>query len=293
MSKRPASCEFVVVALAMSGCAFDSQGYGPHHGSVADGSSSDDAAADDDDTAVDEAGNEVGGDTRTSADDRTDDGGDPSGASDAGEEAGSDPASDDGSAVDAGDVDDDAGTSGAAESDSGGIEEPTCPAEVFTLLWAEEADVGAPMQLVPTDANMDPDVAASAVAESGTITFAIDFACAGEYSLWGLVWDYAPGAYGSDDPDSFYVGIGGPESTWRYGCQTAEMSSGLSWQPLQALQTQPCDAAPLIIDVAEPTSVELTFRNREAGGGSAVAGIAALVVASNPDADPTELYAPY
>ena len=291
MSKRPAARDFVVVAFVMSGCAFDSQGYGPHHGSVAEGSSSDDAAADDD-ASLDEAGNEVGGETRPSSDDRTDDGGDPSSASDAGEEAGSDPASDDGSAVDAG-ADDDAGTSGAAESESGGIEEPTCPAEVFTLLWSEEADVGAPMQLVPTDANMDPDVAASAVAESGTITFAIDFACPGEYSLWGLVWDYAPGAYGSDDPDSFYVGIGGPESTWRYGCQTAEMSSGLSWQPLQALQTQPCDAAPLIIDVAEPTSVELTFRNREAGGGSAVAGIAALVVASNPDADPTDLYAPY
>ncbi|HWB75583.1 MAG TPA: hypothetical protein VG755_11530, partial [Nannocystaceae bacterium] len=245
MSKRPAFCEFVVVALAMTGCAFDSQGYGPHHGSVAEDSSSDGAAADDDDAAPDDGGNEVGGDTRTSADDRSDDGGAAtSDASDAGE-AGSDPATDDGSAVDAGADDDDAGTSGAVESESGGIEEPTCPAEVLTLLWSEGADVGAPMQLVPTDANMDPDVAASAVAESGTITFAIDFACPGEYSLWGLVWDYSPGAYGSDDPDSFYVGIGGPESTWRYGCQTAEMSSGLSWQPLQALQTQPCDAAPL------------------------------------------------
>jgi hypothetical protein len=292
MSKRPAHRGLVVAALAMSSCAFDSQGYGPHHGSVAEGTSDDGAADDDGDASSDDAGDEVGGDTRPASDDRGDDRGESSAASDAGE-AGSDPASDDGSAVDAGADDEDAGTTGAAGSESGGIEEPTCPAEVFTILWSDAADVGAPMQLVPTDANMDPDVAASAVAESGTITFAIDFACAGEYSLWGLVWDYAPGAYGSDDPDSFYVGIGGPESTWRYGCQTATMTSGLSWQPLQALQAQPCDAAPLVIDVAVPTPVELNFRNREAGDGSAVAGIAALVVASNPDADPTELYAPY
>jgi hypothetical protein len=272
----------LAIAIA-SACSFDSGGYGPHHGSVMEGSSDDAGVADDEAPASDDANVEGGAN-----DSRTDDGGGTTPIpTDEGGPTG-DPATDDGSGVDAGRVD---STSGGSEST--GADEPDCPTDVLTLLWAEQADVGLPMELVPTDANMDPEVAMSVVAESGTVTFSIDFACPGQYAIWGLVWDYAPGAYGTDDPDSFYVGIGGPEATWRYGCQTAEVDSGLSWQRLMSLDAQPCDASPLVIDVAEASTVELSFRNREAGDGSMVAGISAIVVASDAMADPAGLYTPY
>ena len=48
-----------------------------------------------------------------------------------------------------------------------------------------------------------------------------------------------------------------------------------------------------MIDVAAATTVELSFRNREAGDGSNVAGIAAIVVASDSMADQASLYTPY
>ncbi|MBC8070583.1 MAG: hypothetical protein IAG13_19785, partial [Deltaproteobacteria bacterium] len=185
----------------------------------------------------------------------------------------------------------DASATGASGSEGGGA--PACPQEVLSLLWAADAELGAPMELVPTDANLDPEIAASVVEDSGTVSFAIDFACPGEYSVWGLVWDYAPGGYANDDPDSFFVGVGGAEYTWRYGCQTGEQESGLSWQSLAALQVQPCDADALVIDVAAAGTVEIEFRNREAGYGSQVAGIGAIVVSSDAAADPYELYAPY
>jgi hypothetical protein len=274
-------------AALVSACDFDSAGYGRHPGSVAEGSSeaSTDGALDDasDDPATDDRG----------ADDR---GADDHGADDHG---GSSAAPGDAGTTSSGaapgeETSGDAGPGEVSSDGSGdGDEVAICPDQVFTLLWADQAVLGAPMELVPTDANMDPDVAASAVAESGTVSFSIDFACAGEYVLWGLVWDYDPGAYGTDDPDSLYVGVGGPEQTWRYGCQTGSAVSGLSWQPLTTLDAQPCDASPLLLEVADAGTVAVQFRNREAGGGSQVAGIAAIVVASDATADPADLYAPY
>lgn len=273
----------------MPACAFDTTGYGPHHGDVAESSGDEGSTppSDDDDAPPSDAGGSDDG-----GDDRGDDRGETSAANGSGTMTGDAPPGEgeDGSAIDDGAP---SSTGRDDDSSSGGIEEPACPQDMLALFWANEATVGAPMQLVPTDANMAPEAAASVVAESGTVTFDVEFACPGEYTIWGLVWDYAPGAYGTDDPDSFYVGVGGPEQTWRYGCQTGEVASGLSWQPLLALQAQPCEAAPLVLDVAEAGSVQLQFRNREEGGGNAVAGIAAIVVASDGAADPTELYAPY
>lgn len=168
-----------------------------------------------------------------------------------------------------------------------------CPHEKLDLLWAADAVVTAPMQLVTADANGSPLAAVSSVAESGTITFTVAFDCPGTYQAWGLVWDLAPGGYASNDPDSFYVGTGDDEVTWRYGCQTGEADSGLSWQPLQSLLAQPCDVAALPIVVDAPGEVAITFRNREAGGGSSVAGIAALLVADDASSpDPYNSYTP-
>jgi len=205
--------------------------------------------------------------------------------------------------VDDGNVDGDTTDGGGAEATDDGSAEvgtddgnvlPDCPTDVFELHWAESADLVDPMQLlVAEEATDEPDVATSMIAEEGSVTFALHFECPGEYAIWGLVWDYYPGAYASDDPDSFYFGVGGSEPTWRYGCSTGEQDSGLSWQRLEALQSQPCDAVPVVIAVAEPGDVELTLRNREEGASSKVAGISAIVIASDPNADPYDLYAPY
>jgi hypothetical protein len=192
---------------------------------------------------------------------------------------------------------DEGGTTDEDGANEGGTDDGSanmCPTDVFELHWAESADLAEPMQLlVADDASQDPEVAVSAVAEAGTVTFPLHFDCAGEYAIWGLVWDYYPGAYASEDPDSYYVGVGGPEPTWRYGCQTGDMSSGLSWQRLESLDDQPCDTTPLVIAVADAGDIELTFRNRESGVSSEVAGIAAIVISNDPSADPYELYAPY
>jgi len=234
---------------------------------------------------------------------RTDDGS--ASADDRGEESDGTGGGAEGSVLETG-AHDDGGTTDAVDEaggmDGGGANEGgtddgdanQCPTEVFELYWAESADLGDPMQLlVAEEAAEDPEVAVSAVAEQGTVTFPLHFDCAGEYAVWGLVWDYYPGAYASGDPDSYYVGVGGPEPTWRYGCQTGDDGSGLSWQRLEALDDQPCDTTPLVIAVADDGDIELTFRNREAGASSEVAGIAAIVISNDPDANPYDLYDPY
>lgn len=204
-----------------------------------------------------------------------------------------DPAGDDG--TDTGGGDDSAVSHGGGDAeDDGDTGVPdACAEPVFDLYWVEDADVTSPMALVVADANDDPKVAYSTVAESGSVTVSIDFECAGEYTLWGLVWDYDPGAWGEPDPDSFYFDVGGAESTWRYGCQTGQSASGLSWQRMASLSAQPCEASYIVLQVFEAGTVELNLRNREAGSGNQVAGVAAIVVGSDPDADPATLYDPY
>jgi hypothetical protein len=299
-----------VAVLALScACAFDASGNSRGLGVLepADDDPLDDGDGDGDGVDPDpepEPEPEPGDDgaTRTddgaSADGPADDGAegtDDGGADDsvletgAHDEAGT---TDDGGLEEAGGTTDDGGANEGGETDDGSAID--CPVDVLELHWAESAELGGPMELlVAASAISDPEVAVSGVAESGTATFSLHFDCAGEYAVWGLVWDYYPGAYATDDPDSYYVGVGGPEPTWRYGCQTGEESSGLSWQRLESLDDQPCDTTPLVLSVVDGADVELTFRNREAGSMSEVAGIAAIVVSNDPDADPYDLYAPY
>ncbi len=170
---------------------------------------------------------------------------------------------------------------------------PECPRTKLQLLWAEDAVVIEPMRLAETDANGAPLAAVSAIEEEGTVTFTATFDCPGTYRVWGLVWDYNPGGYAEDDPDSLYVGIGEDELVWRYGCQTEEAPSGLSWQPLQALLAQPCEVSSTQLVVDAPAEIEITFRNREAGYDSNVAGIAALLIADEASRpDPYDSYTP-
>jgi hypothetical protein len=289
------SCLALAVASA---CSFNASGNSRGVGVLQEADDEVGHADDDDSSPEPEPEPEPGDDDATRTDDGSasaDDRGDASDATEGGEEGSvlESGAHDEGDVT--GEVDD--GAEGTDDGPSDGTDDGSangCPTEVFELYWAESADLGDPMQLsVAADAAEEPEVAVSSVAEEGTVTFALHFDCAGEYAIWGLVWDYYPGAYASDDPDSYYVGVGGPEPTWRYGCQTGYEDSGLSWQRLRALDDQPCDTTPLVIAVAGEGDIELTFRNREAGASSEIAGIAAIVISSDPEADPYELYAPY
>lgn len=199
------------------------------------------------------------------------------------------PSADDGGGDGDGDSgDDDAGD----EGDTGEVVE--CGLDGVQVIWAEDASVTAPMTLIEaTQANDAPAVAVSGAPESGEVTFALDLPCAGDYYVWGLVWDFMPGAWASEDADSFYVDVGGPEFVWRYGCQTAEVVGGLSWQPLQRLDDQPCTTTPIVLQAPEAGVYAFTLRNREAGFDSQVAGIGALAIATDPALDPYDAYAPY
>lgn len=174
-----------------------------------------------------------------------------------------------------------------------------CPATFEMLLWSSDASVVEPMELFEDpDAEMTPDVAVSEVAESGDVTFTFDLPCAGSFYVWGLVWDFWPGGFANADPDSFYIaGTEAADITWRYGCQTQDDDSGLSWQPLQRLDKQPCFVTPVVLQTEEATvGQQLSFRNREAGDlvwDPEVAGIAAIVISSDPDFNPYDLYTPY
>jgi len=279
--------------VAMLACAFDSAGNGfPEGMSVGDGDST---AADGDDTGADDdvdlpstatRGDDPDGQTSTS---------NASTATGPSTTAGNTTGDDDDDTSDGGDDHDSAAThSSAPDDDSTGAPDAVeCPMSIFDVYWVEQGVVEEPMVLAIADANDSPKVASSPVAESGSVTISIDFACPGEYTLWGLVWDYDPGAWAEPDPDSFYFDVGGAEATWRYGCQTAEATSGLSWQRIASLSGQPCDASYVVLEVYEAGEVELTLRNREGGDGSQVAGVAAIAVSDDPGANPASLYDPY
>lgn len=306
MVRRSLSCSLCLVVVAA--CQFDSTGSGfPQGGSVAEGpSASTSTAGDEDDVEpASEAAAEEGGpqgapddgDRGTTSDGAETTGDLPAPDSDAADN-GSEP--DEGpppvtSATDPGH--DDEGEAGeaeegeAGEADDGGAD--LCPESFQEIYWMADGDVNAPMALVPTDGADQPEAAISEVENSGEVTVTIDLPCAGQYSVWGLVWDYDPGAWASPDPDSFYVDLGGGESLWRYGCQTTEAESGLSWQKLSSLAAQPCDLDYVVVEAPAAGAYEIRFRNREAGDGNRVAGIAAIAVSLDLEADPAALYEPY
>ncbi len=312
---------FVVMGALALGCGFDTEGIGRELDvEIDDDTDDDDDPADDpaaDPSAAtlppeDPQGTATGSEsstseTSTSSSGAEDDSGDetagvlPETSDASADDGGSTGDSTSGTAQGTGEDPSDGTTSGAASDsaaettgggDSGNAQ---CPAEFTGLWWAGDAALSAPMALLTDTAAMgNPDVATSEVADSGVATFTVDVPCPGEYLVWGLVWDYWPGAYATDDPDSHYVAAdGGGEVVWRYGCQTNEGDDGLSWQRFEGLQAQPCDTVALVLDVQEAGEHTLSFRNREWGSGSVVAGISAIILTTEPSLDPYAEYTPY
>jgi hypothetical protein len=299
------SCPHSLCVLLLAACQFDSSGSGfPQGASIAEGPSPTSSDADDGDAGDDgDDTTSVGDapDAMTSGSLPDDDRGTTGDASTTGDAPQLPGAEDAASAGDEATATDPGGDAGAQdESDGGDVDDggevdgaDVCPASFHEVYWMVDGDVSAPMTLVPTDGHDQPEAAVSLVENDGEVTVTIDLPCAGEYTVWGLVWDYDPGAWASPDPDSLYVDFGGGESIWRYGCQTANSPSGLSWQKLSVLTAQPCDLDYLVVSAAAAGSYAIRFRNREAGEGSAVAGIAAIAVSLDPAADPGALYEPY
>ncbi|MCH9685911.1 MAG: hypothetical protein K0V04_31040 [Deltaproteobacteria bacterium] len=195
-----------------------------------------------------------------------------------------------GSGGPSGSDDDGAGSDGAPDNDTAGAE---CNGEVFELMWAADAAVEPPMQLdVASAAEGQPSVAKSEIAEAGQITFEVEIPCAGDYGIYGLLWDVYPADLGG--ADSFHIGVGGAqEFVWRYGCQTVDEEYSLSWQALQRLEGEPCDVTPIVVEFPAPGTYAISLRNREEGSGPVAAGISALLVTSDLAADPYDAYEPY
>ena len=279
---RVVGTSFIFASLVGSGCGFDSQTQPGEGAGLGEAEDDDDSGRPPGDTSVPEPESPPGDDGDPPAPD-PDDGGDETTGNDT-----ADPSSD-------GDGDGDGdGDSGDGDGDSGESEGADCDEPFAEIWWAEDADLEAPMELIPaSSAQGEPMFAKSEQQDEGIVAFNVDVPCAGEYYAWGLVWDLAPGAYGVADPDSFYVDAGGPEVTWRYGCQTGGLSRAVSWQRVQSLVEQPCDVEEVVVSLDAPGEHAVAFRNREPGYESGVAAIGAVVISNDPDFDPYELYEPY
>jgi hypothetical protein len=184
-------------------------------------------------------------------------------------------------------------SSGADESSSG---EP-CDAGLPSIHWASDAVVVEPMMLTTALFLPGmPQMAYSATAEAGTITFAFELQCARTIRVQGLVWDFSEGLDPAN-PDSFYASIDGepaPELEWAYGCETAGLGDeSWSWQTLRSGSRNDCVTEPFEVEL-QAGPHELTLRNREGGGadGFDIAAIAAIVVTDDPSLDATTLFDP-
>lgn len=170
-----------------------------------------------------------------------------------------------------------------------------CGFELPALLWAADATITAPMglEVVPILPDM-PLMARSYAADAGTVTFELELSCPTDLTVRALVWDHVEGAE-PQNADSYYVTVDGlpvPEPVWAYGCQTMGLGPDTwSWQQLTQWTGVGCGSNPYAI-MLDAGLHELTFRNREAGGGIDAAAIVAIAVTDDPNFDPSSLYDP-
>jgi hypothetical protein len=161
-------------------------------------------------------------------------------------------------------------------------------------MWAEDAMLVAPMELAPAPLLPGEHLLARSYAgQAGTITFDFDLPCATSVEIHALVWDATSGIIQDNDPDSYVVSVdGGPEVVWTYGCGSADVpDQSWLWQRVASSRRTACDDTPLALDLSAGPH-ELVLLNRESGGGTVYAAIAAVVVTSDPSFDPATLYDP-
>lgn len=165
--------------------------------------------------------------------------------------------------------------------------------EAPTVIWAEEAVLVEPMELVPAPVLPgEPMAARSYAGGAGTIAFTFELPCATSVEIHALVRDAIAGVQ-PDDPDSYFVSVDRqPEEIWTYGCATGRLGNDTwLWQRLAVTSRAECDAEPLAFDL-DAGPHELVLRNRESGGNLEYAAIAAVVVTDDPAFDPKRLYDP-
>lgn len=191
------------------------------------------------------------------------------------------------------------GSDATESNDSASCDEPLVP----TLLWAEDAmltgvELLMSNQLPPVDGR-PVQFARSFNPGQGDVRFEFDVQCEGSIYAWGLVWD-ADGAttmhadsllfaYDDDPPDA------ADRPTWPYGCTSDFSGFAWRWEPLAEGSEPRCQPDRVIVSLSEGRH-SLTLTNAETGGQPGpvnnYAGLAAVVLSSDPDTDPSALYDP-
>ncbi len=179
-------------------------------------------------------------------------------------------------------------TTATTSSDTGttttGTGESCNGAAINVLLLAGDAVAVAPMMKLMSMMG-EGTIAASDVAEEGTITFTAQLPCGDSYAVWGRVVDTIPGV-NEKDPDSFYMRADdGSERGWFYGCETTELPAGYSWRRLRAGSGEGMGcviAEDWTLDLSAGTHT-ITLRNREATGMNGSAAVARLLVTNSLD----------
>ena len=190
------------------------------------------------------------------------------------------------------------GGDGTTGSDTTGSDTTTdgtpCDGAYSLLLWVENAQL-SDMQLQPAlGLPEQPNFAYSEQPALGTATFTMPLQCTGTFQVWGLVWDRYPGQTTPNNADSFTAQFDdGEQMRWEYGCGTSSLPEGSwSWQPLQAY-VDVCPSAPVAVPLSASTHT-FSLTNIESGNGQEgnYAGIAAIVISSDPSHDPYLDYDP-
>ena len=205
-----------------------------------------------------------------------------------------------GSDVDGGRTTDD----DTSESSTSASESSNCDDAVATaLLWVQDAEttnveILASTQLPPVDG--DPvQFARSFNAAEGDARFDFEVNCTGPVYAWALVWD-ADGestvhsdsllfAYDDEPPDV------ADRPVWPYGCASDFEGAAWRWHPLSRGTEPECRLDRVVVDL-DPGPHSLTLTNAETGGQPGpvnnYAGLAAIVLSSDPETAPATLYDP-
>lgn len=158
------------------------------------------------------------------------------------------------------------------------------------VLSASEAELTDPMVVTEYQG---VGVASSSTTGIGSISFKFTVDCPSTYRVYGYVRDDWPGVHNCCDPDSFFFQDPmGEQGTWYYGCDTTKSASGMSWVRLEdGADVTDCPDTVPVEYVLSPNEYSITLINREnqhfgATNNGAIAGIATLVVTSDPEYSP-------